>query len=190
MKLLLVVGIYSAVAVAAFSVSREPVGNARTYASFALAGLAFMLLRELQEASDAAINWLIGGRAEVEVGEKLAVLQDRGWLVLHGVLKDRGGDIDHVVCGPAGAFAIETKSYRFRRADIGQAAGNAAWLKETLGIRWATGVLCVPEERKPSKNGVIWVMGQNELVPWLEKQREQPVDPGVARAALTEPLPA
>ena len=141
--------------------SGERTGHAKTFASFALAGLAFMLLRELQEASDAALNWLIGGRAEVEVGKNSAVLQDRGWLVLHGVVNDRGGDIDHVACGPGGAFAIETKSYRFRRSDIGQAAGNAAWLKETLGVKWATGVLCVSEARKPSKTGVIWVMGRD-----------------------------
>jgi hypothetical protein len=184
-KTVLILGVYAAVAVAAFGLHHVPASDTKVTAEFALAGLAFMLVRELKEASDVALNWLTGSRAEADVGRRLSSLSSPDWLVLHGVPKDRGGDVDHVVCGPGGAFAIETKSYRFRRSDIGQAAGNAAWLKETLGLRWATGVLCVPGSRPASKNGVIWVVGDDELVPWLEKQRGGAVDLGAARDALT-----
>ena len=176
--------IYAAVGVAAFSLRGEPQNRPVTIAVFALAGLAFLLVRELQSAGDDALNWLIGSRAERHVGAQLEMLRDQGWLVLHGYKRDARRDVDHIVCGPTGAYAIETKSGRFRKRDTHQASGNAAWLKEFLGVRWATGVLCVAEELPPRKDGKAWVMGPSHLVPWLESQRNFPVNPEAARKAL------
>ena len=78
--------------------------------------------------------------------------------------KDRGGDIDHIVLGPTGAFAIETESYRFMRRDAGQARGNAWWLKTKLEIPWVTAVLCVAGEPQPRHEDRVWVMGDADLV--------------------------
>jgi len=61
--------------------------------------------------------------------------------------KDKGGDIDHILCGSNGAFVIETKSYGFRGRDIRQTALNAWWLGQKLGVSWVTGVLCVDDDR-------------------------------------------
>jgi hypothetical protein len=176
--------IYATVGVAAFSIRDEPPSRPLTIAVFALAGLSYLMIRELQTAGDDALNWLIGSRAEQEVGSQLNALRERGWLVVHGYRRDERRDVDHIVCGPTGAYAIETKSGGFRKRDTHQATGNAAWLKQFLGIRWATGVLCVAEEFPPQKHGHAWVMGASHLVGWLEAQRNAPVDPETARQAL------
>ncbi|RIE05921.1 nuclease-related domain-containing protein [Candidatus Cryosericum terrychapinii] len=48
-------------------------------------------------------------KAEQEVRNVLANLDERQYAVFHGLYR-RYGDIDHVVIGPTGAFIIETKS--------------------------------------------------------------------------------
>src|SRR5205823_5464746 len=138
----------------------------------------FMLLAELNRSKDDALNWIQGSRAERAIGAKLAVLKGQGWLVVHGYKKDHGGDIDHILYGPNGAFIIETKSYRYRASDLRQARTNAWWLHERLGLQcWVTGVLCVDEEREPEKKDNVWVVSHPQLVDWLQQQRNVPVDP-------------
>jgi hypothetical protein len=186
-KLVLVFGVYALVVVA-FWMLRGDVSQTRSgaIAIVALTGFAFLLIRELQEAGDDALNWLIGGRAERTVGRRLDELRADGWLVLHGYKKDRGGDIDHVVCGPGGAFAIETKSYGYRRRDVGQTAANAAWLKERLGVRWATGVLCVAGDHPTQKVQTVWVMDADSLCGWIQRQRGAPVEATSAQWRLAD----
>jgi hypothetical protein len=58
-------------------------------------------------------RWLQGAQGEELVGEILERLQADGWHVTHDVSLGRG-NIDHVLVGPAGIFAIETKSHRGR----------------------------------------------------------------------------
>jgi hypothetical protein len=84
----------------------------------------------MDRRGDEAINWLKGTRAEEEVGTRLDQLKAEGWEVLHNLKKDFGGNIDHLVRGKRGAYAIETKSGRFRHRDVPQAVGNAVWVKE------------------------------------------------------------
>lgn len=185
-KTCLVIGIYAAAVYGMVIVNLDGGGKTRlgVVATFGLSGLAFMLLGELQRSGNDAINWLLGARGERRVGTKLDTLKADGWFVLHGYKRERGGDVDHIVVGPRGAYAVETKSYRFRRADLRQAAYNAAWLKETLGVRWVTAVLCVDEERAPTQDGVVWVMGHEALLPWIRTQRNTSVDPGLAHRVL------
>lgn len=171
-KLILLFGVYAAVVYGSVIAHRDASGlRVGIIASFALAGLAFMLLGELKRSGDDTINWLLGARAERNVGAELHRLRADGWLVLHGYKRDWGGDIDHIVCGPGGVFMIETKSYEFRRSDLRRAAWNAAWMKERLAVSWVTGVLCVSEDRPAALDGKIWVVGHAQLVPWLQKQR-------------------
>jgi Nuclease-related domain len=188
-RLLFIVGIYAAVIYGLFIVRHDLSGRARAalIADFGLAGLAFMLLGELERSGDDMLNWLVGARAERKVGLPLNQFADRGWLVVHGYKKDRGGDIDHVLCGPNGAFIVETKSYGFRRRDVRQTALNAWWLRQKLGVPWVTGVLCVDEDRPPEHRDRIWVVSHRDLIGWLEAQRNQPVDPDEARMTLLLP---
>ncbi len=82
---------------------------------------------------------MMGGQGEQWTASELRPLQRQGWKVVHHVSL-RAWDIDHVLIGPGGAFAIETKwsaqswaseSGRVARA-ASQAAGNARDLS-----RWA-----------------------------------------------------
>jgi len=188
-KLVLLLGIYSAAVWGLFMIRHDLGGKARAGAigDFAIAGLCFMLLGELNRSGDAMLNWFRGAQAERINGTNLNTLKQRSWLVLHGYKRDRGGDIDHIVCGLAGAYAIETKSYGFRSGDIRQTAINAWWLREKLGIRWVTGILCVDEDRKPEPKGRIWVVGRDQLVTFIEEQRNAGIDPVLAQERLTAP---
>ena len=47
---------------------------------------------------------------EREVERVLDSLRAEGWVVTHDIAKEGGGNIDHFVKGPFGAFAIETKA--------------------------------------------------------------------------------
>lgn len=161
--------------------------RATVVADFAILGLCFMLLTELWRSGEATQKWFVGARAEREVGGKLAVFKDRGWLLLHGYKRDNWGDIDHVLCGPGGAYAIETKSYGYRISDVGQATRNAVWLRDKLEVPWVTGVLCVDDDRPPFKKDRIWIVNHSDLVGWLESQHDPPIDPEYARARLVPP---
>jgi hypothetical protein len=188
-RLFFIFVVYMAVVSGLYIVHHDLDSNARVawIANFALFGFAFMLVAEFRRSADDTDRWIFGADAEKKVGLPLEQFADRGWLVLHGYKKDAGGDIDHVVCGPNGAYIIETKSYGFRRRDLRQTAGNAWWLHEKLeglGVRWVTGVLCVDEDRPPQQEDRIWVVSHRDLVAWLEAQRNQPVDPEQARALL------
>jgi hypothetical protein len=189
-KLVLLFAIYGA-AIYGFLVIRDDLPhNARAalIANFAIAGLCFMLLAELNRSSEDALNWLKGSDAERAIGAKLTALEDRGWLVLHGYKKDGGGDIDHIVCGPNGAYAIETKSYGYRASDLHQTRTNAWWLRQKLGVQcWVTGVLCVAEPRRPEEKDKVWVVSHADLIEWLERQRNVPVDANMARSRLLSP---
>jgi hypothetical protein len=185
-KLVLLMGIYAAAMWGIYMI-RHDLGDktrAGVIADFAIAGLCFMLLGELNRSGDATLNWFKGAHAERVNGKNLDTFKERGWLVLHGYKRDRGGDIDHIVCGPAGAYAIETKSYGYRSGDIRQTAINAWWLREKLDVRWVTGVLCVNEDRRPEAKGRIWVVGRDHLLAFIEAQRNAGIDPTLAKERL------
>jgi hypothetical protein len=140
-------------------------------AVWALAGFAWLVYREMDRRGDEAINWLIGSRAEEEVGRKLDALRAEGWEVIHNLKKDFGGNVDHFIRGERGAYAIETKSGRFRRRDLPQALGNAAWVKEKFGERWVTAVLCVAgDSSPPHQEGRAWVLHRDDLQKWLQNR--------------------
>jgi hypothetical protein len=185
-RLVLVVTIYGAV-IYGWTILRDDHAEKTrvgVVALFALAGLGFFLLGEIKRSGDDAINWLVGAKAERHVGSKLDQLTREGWFVLHGYKREWGGDIDHLLLGPLGAYIVETKSYNFRRADLRRTAWNAAWLKTRLEVPWVTGVLCVNEKREPQLEGHVWVIGHERLLPWLREQRRAPVDIERARHAL------
>ena len=81
----------------------------------ALAGL--LLLLGVFTCTRRVAAFFKGAAGEEIVGRELARLP-AGYHVFHaldaggGVLMWRGGDIDHVVVGPTGVFAIETKNWR------------------------------------------------------------------------------
>lgn len=66
-----------------------------------------------------ATPWRVGAAGERKVGRKLRHLESHGWKVLHAIQLSGGGDIDHLVIGPAGVFTINTKHHAGARIKIG-----------------------------------------------------------------------
>jgi hypothetical protein len=64
-------------------------------------------------AFEDARAWLKGARGEEQVGKTLEGLRSKGYKALHDIDTGRG-NLDHVVIGPTGVFAIETKAIRGR----------------------------------------------------------------------------
>jgi len=144
-----------------------------TVAVWALGGLAFYLVRDILRIGDSANNWLLGSDMERKVAAVLEPLREQGWLVTHDIKKDRGGNVDHFVSGPTGAYAIETKRGRPRAADRNQAIWNAVWAKEKFGQRWVTAIVCAGTDPppRPVQQGHAWVLGTSDLVEFLHRPR-------------------
>jgi len=150
--------------------TRDAQGRVAFYAS---AALAFYLLRDVWRYGREAEDWLTGSEAEVRVARELDPLRERGWLVVHDVKREGRGNLDHFVSGATGAYAIETKSGRYRAADRGQTVSNAIWAKTKFGQRWVTAVLCVGKEPPSAPysvrhgDAVVWIMGFDQVQQWL-----------------------
>ncbi|WP_420311280.1 nuclease-related domain-containing protein [Streptomyces sp. YS-B37] len=67
-------------------------------------------------------NWYTGLEGERRVGRELERLSSFGWRVLHGVEKNNGGDIDHLLIGPGGVFTVNTKTHQ----------GASVWVGDTM----------------------------------------------------------
>jgi hypothetical protein len=83
-------------------------------ATLALASIAVVVLAD-RHLEPRYGRWLRGGRGEQAVGAILDGLAGEGWHVTHDVSLGRG-NVDHVLVGPGGIFAVETKSHRGRIA--------------------------------------------------------------------------
>lgn len=56
--------------------------------------------------------WKVGAKGERRVGRRLAKLEKHGWRVLHNLQLPGGGDVDHVVIGPGGVWAVNAKRHK------------------------------------------------------------------------------
>jgi hypothetical protein len=88
----------------AFSIPRQPV--AYTVAAVGMAVLAVFKLRPILAELRSLRQGLDG---EKIVGQALEQLRADGYTVVHDLVED-GYNIDHVLLGPTGVYAIETKS--------------------------------------------------------------------------------
>ena len=147
------------------------------------------VLKRLDRAMDkiyrSRIKWLRGGQAEGLVAWHFRSLPNT-WHVFHNLVCYGRGDIDHVLVGPAGVFAISTKSHRglytaegnryFRNNkptdDVDQAIRLAMQLKDRLrevlegDLPWVQAVLALPlayVEFPPNRQN-SWVLREDELV--------------------------
>lgn len=143
-------------------------------------------------------NWKTGADAERRTEKTLRALEREGWQAVHD-LPTPFGNIDHVVVGPGGVYALDTKQPQGRvrvdgdvvrvsrranprgaysEAKMATAARGAAWglsreIGDVLGRSpWvhAAIVLWSPfEQRVAEGNRVVFVHG-DELIEWLRKQ--------------------
>ena len=58
-------------------------------------------------------RWAAGSAGELLVADELGRVLDDGWTLLRGY-RNRGGEIDHLLLGPRGLFAIEVKNQNAR----------------------------------------------------------------------------
>ncbi len=135
-----------------------------TFAGFSAksAYKAYRLIDELRNAR-------LGLRGEQAVAEALHEAADAGYRVFHDLQTEQCGNIDHIVVGPRGVFAIEAKARRRRGSRNGkpehvveydgrrlifpcghdpnaieQVERNAKWLAEYLAKRTAEPVVVEP----------------------------------------------
>jgi hypothetical protein len=152
----------------------------------ALAGLAAMLFIELGRQGEELVNLLSGAAQEETVGNILDPLRDEGWIVVHNWDR-RQGNIDHIVIGETGAFAIETKASRYRTSAGLQAIGAARAVRELTGVSWVTAVACTRGQNEAVQRGQAWVVGPASLVEWIRSarlHRGRPIDLAQARRAF------
>lgn len=148
--------------------------------------------------ADDAWSWYTGTLGEIEVGRLLAQLGPT-WFVRHAVPIGSGTkDVDHLVIGPGGVFAINTKHHAAASIWVGDFVlrvngSNTHHLKEGRadGIdvsRRLSGVVDFPvpvrsiialvseksiTDRRPMNNRPVAVIGAQRLVPWLLAQPHQ-----------------
>ncbi|MBU3666830.1 MAG: NERD domain-containing protein [Chthoniobacterales bacterium] len=131
------------VGVYAFLTGPEHVGVA-----FVVLAVGFMIYAaaRLQSTAKLRRDCYLGFLGERAVGEELNQLMIDGWSVFHDVEFDdnpgaKSFNVDHVVVGPGGLFAIETKTRRKRKGSGGHEVtfnGQALeypWGFEDYGVR-------------------------------------------------------
>lgn len=164
--------------------------------------------------SDDAWSWYVGACGEKEVGAQLARLGTE-WMVRHAVPIGAGTkDVDHLVIGPAGVFAINTKHHRDAAIWVGDhvlrigssntrhleqarrdASDAARRLSKRVGfaVEVATVVAIVGERSiTDARRGPRWnpaVVSSRHLVDWLARQRpaHSVAELGLIRLAAEEP---
>jgi hypothetical protein len=153
-------------------------------AGIALCAVALLAFYAAEQRSEQAMAWVLGSRAEREVGSLLNELRDDGALVFHDV-ELRRGNIDHVVALPRGAYLVETKARRYEERNLKETKRRAYWLHEQIGY-WVTPVICLAGRNdRPYRREGVWIMGREHLLGWLLSRRGRPVDIPSIREALT-----
>lgn len=115
--------------------------------ALALAAMVYLALR-LEKQAKLRRDHYLGFLGERAVGEELNQLMSNGWSVFHDVqFDDNPGakpfNVDHVVVGTGGLFAIETKTRRKRKASAGHEVtfnGRSLeypWGSEDWGVKQA-----------------------------------------------------
>jgi hypothetical protein len=164
--------------------------NARGYAAVATAlslgaaWVAFLYRDEMWRRSDVAHRYVIGFRSERLVQHDLSALPDH-FFVKNDLSFPGGGNIDHMVCGPTGAFAIDSKTRTHVERDLGTARRRAKWLSTQLDDHWVTPVICEVEGRRaPFRKDGVWIVCGADLREWVQGRRDKPIDPVLAMRRL------
>ena len=132
-----------------------------------------VLARQLGRLQRQLWDYRVGYMGERVVGEELNQLMRVGFAVFHDVPFD-GFNIDHVLVGPKGVFAVETKSPRKRASIKGLERAKVYSDGEALRFPTWKDVRFIPQARLNAKT----------LAEWLASATGEPVP---VRAILTLP---
>lgn len=133
--------------------TKEMVLNLGIWAGFVMVGclVGVFQWKKLRKLRADLRNHRLGFDGERYVAEKLGELVPQGYRIFHDFLFDMkpGGEatnfnIDHIVIGPSGVFAVETKTYRQPNAEL---AGGDKSHEVTIRGDW----MIMPGDRKTRK---------------------------------------
>lgn len=188
------------------AVSRvSPLGAAAAVAGIALCGGLFYVVQTPAGGAGRVARLEAGQRGEQAVQRVLSRLDDR-WVLFTGVVVPGiRGDVDAVLIGPPGVFALEIKYWagairydavsnswfrRTRRHPFGerikdpaaQAARSAAVLRRALG-REVTPLVVLTDPRATYRGAhpTVPVLPLCQLLPWFQAQPEALDEGGVER---------
>jgi hypothetical protein len=137
-------------------------------AALALFVTLFFVLRRLVNGIDRWRNTWLGCYGERVVAESLEELKPQGFRIFHDV---PAGDaknpfnIDHVIVGPSGVFAVETKTRRKGRARAGFAEHQIIYDGQVLAYPWGEDRYGLDQAARQA----AWLQS------WLEQLIGQPV---------------
>jgi hypothetical protein len=176
-----------------FQIPRQPL----TLTAFALAVTAYALLRR-RRARQLMKSLEQGRDGERVVADALEALKSTGAVVLHDIVGE-GFNVDHVVLGPKGFYAIETKTYTKPAGGeisydgkvlkiagqeplsdpIAEIATLAAWLRRTIkemtGKSFRVGPVVVfpgwyVRNQGPAVAPEVWVLNPEQLPAIIDMQ--------------------
>lgn len=123
-----------------------------------------------------AARWASGARGEEAVIARLRRLERRGWVAIHD-LDIGAGNIDHILIGPGGIYALETKAH----ANMGRIPDRIYHQADRAAQRLAritgqpVGAIIVltrsSVHRKDRRHGSIEVMRLDQLVRRVRRRR-------------------
>ena len=134
-------------------------------------------------------RWLRGAAGERATADVLGRLPDRKWAVMHDLaIPGHRANIDHLVIGPTGAWAVDTKTTRAgvragwwsvriggRKLDSGPTRWEAAVVSEMLGVPVRPLIALHAEGLRPrgGRAGRVRVVPAQSLVRTLRRGRRR-----------------
>lgn len=129
----------------------------------------------------------LGLRGEQAVAEKLLELASDGYRSFHDFPAAKDWNIDHVVVGPPGVFAIETKTRSKRKAPPGKKDHEVLYDGEVLSFPWFTNNKAAEQAaanaswlgnylRKSTGIDPLWVTGLLVIPGWYVAPATDPRD--------------
>jgi len=110
------------------------------------AGCSMMAWRKRTRIRWNRLGWI----GEQAMGEYLGVLASEGCRLFHDVPSDKE-NIDHVVVGPPGVFAIETKGWSKRPGKFGEAKHEAVFDGRAIRFPWGLTARPLDQARRNKK---------------------------------------
>jgi ssDNA-binding Zn-finger/Zn-ribbon topoisomerase 1 len=82
-----------------------------SWGAAAAAGVALLFIVTVLERPQTIDAWRIGAEGERKTARHLGGLEEAGFVILHDrKVSGYGGNLDHIVIGPSGVWAVETKN--------------------------------------------------------------------------------
>lgn len=122
------------------------------------------LERKARSANEIADTYAKGADGERTVAVALAPLTARGWYVLHDRVMVTGGNIDHIVIGPAGVVVIDAKAWKDASVVDGHLK-SGSWKKDKVVDALALQVAAVRAAAGPATRtvGILAMVNQPDM---------------------------